>query len=181
MERFRETRHEAHDPRTRSRTEARPRIVNARVGPERFDRLDRFGCVRHGARDQASTNEISRVGSRRRTRSMSRPTRESGRWIERRPSRTRRWRSAPFTSTSISSFEIPGKSISSRVRPPARRIRKARQTMPNRPVYSPEERRRRKLVRRSHFMTIIAAWVITVPAAATMSGVIFLLLNTVMS
>ncbi|OUS20404.1 anion permease [Litorivita pollutaquae] len=44
---------------------------------------------------------------------------------------------------------------------------------------APEERRRRKLVRRSHFMTIIAAWVITVPAAAVMSGVIFLLLNTV--
>jgi len=40
-----------------------------------------------------------------------------------------------------------------------------------------EERRRRKLVRRSHFMTILAAWVITVPAAAIMSGVIFWLLN----
>ncbi|MDX5383752.1 MAG: inorganic phosphate transporter [Rhodobacterales bacterium] len=39
---------------------------------------------------------------------------------------------------------------------------------------APEERRRRKLVRRSHFLTIIAAWVITVPAAALMSGVIFL-------
>jgi inorganic phosphate transporter, PiT family len=42
----------------------------------------------------------------------------------------------------------------------------------------PEERQRRKLVRRSHFMTIIAAWVITVPAAAVMSGVIFLMLNS---
>ena len=37
-----------------------------------------------------------------------------------------------------------------------------------------EERRRRKLVRRSHFLTIIAAWVITVPAAATMSALLFL-------
>ncbi len=44
---------------------------------------------------------------------------------------------------------------------------------------APEERRRRKLVRRSHFMTIIAAWVITVPAAALMSGAIFLLLNLI--
>jgi inorganic phosphate transporter, PiT family len=35
------------------------------------------------------------------------------------------------------------------------------------------ERRRRKLVRRSHFMTIVAAWVITVPAAALMSAVVF--------
>jgi len=42
---------------------------------------------------------------------------------------------------------------------------------------APEERRRRKLVRRSHFMTIVAAWVVTVPAAAGMSAVIFLLLN----
>ncbi|MCE8508161.1 inorganic phosphate transporter [Ruegeria pomeroyi] len=41
-----------------------------------------------------------------------------------------------------------------------------------------EERRRRKLVRRSHFMTIVAAWVITVPAAALMSGVIFAILNS---
>ena len=40
-----------------------------------------------------------------------------------------------------------------------------------------EERRRRKLVRRSHFMTIIAAWVITVPAAATLSGVLFIAIN----
>jgi inorganic phosphate transporter, PiT family len=39
---------------------------------------------------------------------------------------------------------------------------------------APEERRRRKLVRRSHFLTIIAAWVITVPAAALLSGIIFL-------
>ncbi|MFT7136063.1 MAG: PiT family inorganic phosphate transporter, partial [Akkermansiaceae bacterium] len=42
-----------------------------------------------------------------------------------------------------------------------------------------EERRRRKLVRRSHFMTIIAAWVITVPAAATMSALIFVVLTAI--
>jgi PiT family inorganic phosphate transporter len=42
-----------------------------------------------------------------------------------------------------------------------------------------EERRRRKLVRRSHFMTIVAAWVITVPAAALLSGLIFLGLSSV--
>ncbi|MEE9387881.1 MAG: inorganic phosphate transporter [Paracoccaceae bacterium] len=44
---------------------------------------------------------------------------------------------------------------------------------------APEERRRRKLVRRSHFLTILAAWVITVPAAAVLSGVIFLGLTAV--
>ncbi|MCF3934378.1 inorganic phosphate transporter [Acuticoccus sp. M5D2P5] len=37
-----------------------------------------------------------------------------------------------------------------------------------------EERKRRKLVRRSHFMTIVAAWVITVPAAALLSATIYL-------
>ena len=44
-------------------------------------------------------------------------------------------------------------------------------------VIAAEERSRRKLVRRSHFMTIVAAWIITVPAAAAMSAVIFLVLN----
>ena len=44
---------------------------------------------------------------------------------------------------------------------------------------APEERRRRKLVRRSHFMTIIAAWLVTVPAAALLSGTMFLLLRQV--
>ena len=44
---------------------------------------------------------------------------------------------------------------------------------------APEERRRRKLVRRSHFMTIVAAWVITVPAAATMSALVFWVLNAI--
>lgn len=55
-----------------------------------------------------------------------------------------------------------------------RRIKKARVSMPDRVQYAPEERRRRKLVRRSHFMTIIAAWIITVPAAALLSALIFL-------
>lgn len=39
---------------------------------------------------------------------------------------------------------------------------------------APEERRRRLLVRRSHFLTIAAAWVITVPAAALISAAVFL-------
>jgi PiT family inorganic phosphate transporter len=62
-----------------------------------------------------------------------------------------------------------------------RRIRKARLGMPDRAVYAPEERRRRKLVKRSHFMTIIAAWVITVPAAAILSAIIFLIINSAMA
>ena len=54
-----------------------------------------------------------------------------------------------------------------------RRMRKMRVAMPDRAEIAPEERRRRKLVRRSHFLTIIAAWIITVPAAAILSAVIF--------
>jgi PiT family inorganic phosphate transporter len=38
---------------------------------------------------------------------------------------------------------------------------------------APEEIRYRKLVRRSHFLTIIAAWVITVPATALLSAAVF--------
>jgi PiT family inorganic phosphate transporter len=41
------------------------------------------------------------------------------------------------------------------------------------------KRKHRKLVRRSHFLTIIAAWVITVPCAAILSGLIFLVLRTI--
>jgi PiT family inorganic phosphate transporter len=36
-----------------------------------------------------------------------------------------------------------------------------------------DELRRRKLVRRSHFMSIVAAWAITVPSAAGLSALIF--------
>ncbi len=53
---------------------------------------------------------------------------------------------------------------SNRQRPPEQRLAR-------------EEHQRRMLVRRSHFMTIVAAWVITVPAAATMSAMIFWLLT----
>jgi PiT family inorganic phosphate transporter len=62
-----------------------------------------------------------------------------------------------------------------------RRLRNSAATRPAEKRIAPEERRRRKLVRRSHFMTIVAAWVITVPAAAAMSALIFLLLNSVIS
>ena len=37
---------------------------------------------------------------------------------------------------------------------------------------TPEQRRRKKVVRRSHFTTILAAWLITVPAAAVLSAVL---------
>jgi len=58
-----------------------------------------------------------------------------------------------------------------------RRLRTSSATSKKKTV-APEERARRKLVRRSHFLTIIAAWVITVPAAAVMSAAIYMLLST---
>uniref|UniRef100_UPI00356AD55C inorganic phosphate transporter n=1 Tax=Paracoccus seriniphilus TaxID=184748 RepID=UPI00356AD55C len=55
-----------------------------------------------------------------------------------------------------------------------RRLRLARQDIPDLPAHSPNERRQRKLVRRAHAMTIAAAWIVTVPAAAILSGLLFL-------
>jgi PiT family inorganic phosphate transporter len=61
-----------------------------------------------------------------------------------------------------------------------RRMKSARIAIPEVSAQPKEERRRRKLVRRSHFLTIIAAWIITVPAAAMLSAGIFLLINAFM-
>ncbi|MEZ5684498.1 MAG: anion permease [Paracoccaceae bacterium] len=44
-------------------------------------------------------------------------------------------------------------------------------------VVPPEERSRRLLVRRSHMLTVAAAWVITVPASAGLAAVLYLILN----
>ncbi|MGG7565972.1 inorganic phosphate transporter [Rhodovulum sp. DZ06] len=57
--------------------------------------------------------------------------------------------------------------------------RRVRMLNKNRPAkrLAEGERRRRKLVRRSHFMTIVAAWVITVPATALLSGVLYFALE----
>ncbi|MGI3170681.1 inorganic phosphate transporter [Pseudooceanicola sp. C21-150M6] len=56
----------------------------------------------------------------------------------------------------------------------ARRISAARPTAQR---IATAERQRRKLVRRSHFLTIVAAWLVTVPAAAAISALTFLLLS----
>ncbi|XDA97025.1 inorganic phosphate transporter [Sulfitobacter sp. LCG007] len=56
----------------------------------------------------------------------------------------------------------------------ARRLRRSSASVANRPPLAVEERRRRKLVRRSHFLTIMAAWIVTVPAAGVLSGLVFM-------
>ncbi|WP_245155716.1 inorganic phosphate transporter [Paracoccus ravus] len=48
-------------------------------------------------------------------------------------------------------------------------------------IIPPEERSRRKLVRRSHAVTVAAAWVITVPFSAVLSAGIFLVLSQLAS
>jgi PiT family inorganic phosphate transporter len=59
-----------------------------------------------------------------------------------------------------------------------RRIEYMRKKAETWDIDEPEERntdeaRRRYLVRRSHFMTIIAAWIITVPASAALAAMIY--------
>ena len=44
---------------------------------------------------------------------------------------------------------------------------------------SADDQRRRFLVRRAHFLTIVAAWLVTVPAAAILSGVLFAVFQSV--
>lgn len=48
-----------------------------------------------------------------------------------------------------------------------------------RPERNAEELRRRYLVRRSHFMTIVAAWVITVPASAGLAAALYWVMSHV--
>ncbi len=43
---------------------------------------------------------------------------------------------------------------------------------------TPEQRRRRKVVRRAHFTTILAAWLITVPASAILSAALYWVFTT---
>ena len=46
-----------------------------------------------------------------------------------------------------------------------------------RPIRNREEQKRRFLVRRAHFMTILAAWVVTVPAAALLGAGVLVALS----
>ncbi|MBT6960172.1 MAG: inorganic phosphate transporter, partial [Rhodospirillaceae bacterium] len=58
-------------------------------------------------------------------------------------------------------------------------VPRAGNSSPEDPPVAPEVVQYRKLVRRSHFLTIIAAWVITVPATAIMSALVFFGLSLV--
>jgi PiT family inorganic phosphate transporter len=86
------------------------------------------------------------------------------------------WLGLPVSSTHIAVGAVFGVGFF-REWDTVRRMRAISQTLPEIQRIAPEERRRRKLVRRSHFMTIVAAWVITVPAAAAISGLLFVILR----
>jgi PiT family inorganic phosphate transporter len=61
-----------------------------------------------------------------------------------------------------------------------RRTRQIAEARPRPPQIAAQERQRRKLVRRSHFLTIVAAWVVTVPAAASISALAFYCLSALL-
>ena len=82
------------------------------------------------------------------------------------------WLGLPVSSTHIAVGAVFGVGFF-REWDAERRLRLA-QDEDDRPRIPPEERRRRKLVRRAHVMTIATAWVVTVPAAAILSALIFL-------
>lgn len=88
------------------------------------------------------------------------------------------WLGLPVSSTHIAVGAIFGVGFF-REWDAERRLKQARIAVP-RPEYIPaDERRRRKLVRRLHVLTIGAAWVVTVPAAALLSALLFLLLRQI--
>ena len=90
------------------------------------------------------------------------------------------WLGLPVSSTHIAVGGVFGVGFF-REWDASRRMQRANVNVPDLPERPREERRRRKLVRRSHFLTIIAAWVITVPAAAVLSAVLFFIIQAVAS
>ncbi|MDM7852527.1 inorganic phosphate transporter [Pseudochrobactrum kiredjianiae] len=87
------------------------------------------------------------------------------------------WLGLPVSSTHIAVGAIFGVGFF-REWDTERRLKLAHQSEAS-PRLAPEERRRRKLVRRSHVLTIGAAWVFTVPAAAILSIILFFAISGV--
>ncbi|MEQ8602692.1 MAG: anion permease [Marivibrio sp.] len=88
------------------------------------------------------------------------------------------WLGLPVSSTHIAVGAVFGVGFfrEAFARRSKRRQAMVRRGAPEAPA-SPIERRRRLLVRRAHFLTIVAAWVVTVPAAAGFSAALFFILT----
>ncbi len=88
------------------------------------------------------------------------------------------WLGLPVSSTHIAVGAVFGVGFF-REWHEARRFRKLETGANSKPIPQ-EERARRRLVRRSHFVTVAAAWVITVPASALLSALVYWLLKLAM-
>ncbi|QRZ14270.1 inorganic phosphate transporter (plasmid) [Paracoccus methylovorus] len=88
------------------------------------------------------------------------------------------WLGLPVSSTHIAVGAIFGVGFF-REWDAERRLKQSRMTIPETEQLTPDERRRRKLVRRMHVLTIAAAWVVTVPASAILSAILFLILQQI--
>ncbi|WP_294930363.1 inorganic phosphate transporter [uncultured Paracoccus sp.] len=88
------------------------------------------------------------------------------------------WLGLPVSSTHIAIGAIFGVGFF-REWDAERRLKLARLALPDAESIPADERSRRKLVRRSHVLTIGAAWIVTVPAAAILSAILFLLLRQI--
>ena len=90
------------------------------------------------------------------------------------------WGGLPVSSTHIAVGSVFGVGLFREwyTRHSKRRIAYIRRRAESFDIDEPEdpnihETRRRYLVRRSHFMTIIAAWIVTVPVSAALAAVIY--------
>lgn len=88
------------------------------------------------------------------------------------------WLGLPVSSTHIAVGAVFGVGFfrEAFARRSKRRQAMVRRTAPE-DALSAVEQRRRLLVRRAHFLTIVAAWVVTVPAAAAISAGLFFVLT----
>ncbi len=87
------------------------------------------------------------------------------------------WLGLPVSSTHIAIGAVFGVGFF-REWDTARRMKASVGVATDAPRLDAGERRRRKLVRRSHVTTIVAAWIITVPAAAALSGLLFVIIRS---
>lgn len=59
--------------------------------------------------------------------------------------------------------------------------RSGAKTNGNAKAEAPEDQRYRYLVRRAHFLTIVSAWIVTVPAAAILAGILFAVFSSIIA